>query len=76
MQNGWMLKFMATNGLVADPSKTEFMILNRKEKGKEWSIEFGESVIPQSIKELPWMIIRSERATELWQNQTERQETK
>ena len=40
-----ILEFMATNGLVANPSKTEFMILNGKEKERAWMIKVGESII-------------------------------
>ena len=35
---------MATNGLVGNPPKTEFMILNGKEKEKEWTTKNNSCV--------------------------------
>ena len=39
---------MASNGLVANASKTEFMILNDKEKNKEATIKVGNSTVTQT----------------------------
>ena len=38
-----ILKFMASNGLVANPSKTEFMLLNNKEDPSRKKIKVGNS---------------------------------
>ena len=46
-----ILKFMASNGLVANPKKTVFMLLNFKDKCVEatpMEIRVGENVIAQS----------------------------
>ena len=39
---------MASNGLVANPSKTEFMITNGKNKHVKRTVKVGESVITES----------------------------
>ena len=39
------LQFMASNGLVANPSKTEFMILNSKDNENPRRIRVGNSVV-------------------------------
>ena len=47
-----ILQFMASNGLVANPSKTEFILLNNKRKkedeGEVVKIRVGDTEIPQS----------------------------
>ena len=39
-----ILQFMASNGLVANPSKTEFLILNSKDNGNPRKIRVGNSL--------------------------------
>ena len=41
------LEFMASNGLVANPSKTEFMILNNKNNGVPRKIRVGNSEVEE-----------------------------
>ena len=43
-----ILQFMASNGLVANPSKTEFMMLNTKGKESKRRIKVGNSEIVQT----------------------------
>ena len=43
-----ILQFMASNGLVANPSKTEFLMLNNKDKERIRKIRVGEAMIPQT----------------------------
>ena len=38
---------MASNGLVANPSKTEFMILNSKDSGSPRKIRVGNSIVKE-----------------------------
>jgi hypothetical protein len=42
-----VLQFMASNGLVANPSKTEFMILNAKEQRDPKTIKVGSSIVEE-----------------------------
>ena len=42
-----ILEFMASNGLVANPSKTEFMILNNKNNGVPRKIRVGNSEVEE-----------------------------
>ena len=43
-----ILEFMASNGLVANASKTEFMLINGKEKGQKRKIRVGDSLVKQT----------------------------
>ena len=43
-----ILEFMASNGLIANVSKTEFMILNDREQNKEATIKVGNSTVTQT----------------------------
>ena len=42
-----IIQFMASNGLVANPSKTEFMLLNTKEMSATKQIRVGTSMIEE-----------------------------
>ena len=42
-----VLKFMASNGLVANAKKTSFLLLNYKQKDSELSIKIGNDVVPR-----------------------------
>ena len=46
-----VLKFMASNGLVANPNKTSFLLLNAKLEGKEngKEIQIGKELVIREI---------------------------
>jgi hypothetical protein len=45
-----ILQLMASNGLVANPAKTDFMMLNqgKKENETKWTTQVGSSEVEQS----------------------------
>ena len=42
-----IIQFMASNGLVANPSKTEFMLLNNKQKEQCEKIRVGKAEVQE-----------------------------
>ena len=60
-----ILNFMASNGLVANPSKTEFMLLNNKENVGQNKIKVGETEVKEvnSAKLLGMMLDNDQKWT-------------
>ena len=48
-----ILKFMASNGLVANPKKTTLLIMNNKEEG-EVQVTVGNAKVPQQSHQNYW----------------------